>query len=35
MLARIGRFASICEAGHMAPVTHPHLVNPIIRRFLL
>jgi pimeloyl-ACP methyl ester carboxylesterase len=25
---------NICEGGHMAPLTHPHIVNPIIRRFL-
>jgi pimeloyl-ACP methyl ester carboxylesterase len=28
------KFASVCEGGHMAPVTHPQVVNPIIRRFL-
>ena len=27
-------FASIWDAGHMAPVTHPQRVNPIIRGFL-
>lgn len=27
-------WASICDAGHMAPLTHPQLVNPIIRGFL-
>jgi pimeloyl-ACP methyl ester carboxylesterase len=27
-------FASIHDAGHMAPVTHPEVVNPLIRRFL-
>jgi hypothetical protein len=26
--------ASIWDAGHMAPMTHPQLVNPIIRNFL-
>jgi pimeloyl-ACP methyl ester carboxylesterase len=28
------QFASIGEGGHMAPVTHPHLVNPIVEAFL-
>jgi pimeloyl-ACP methyl ester carboxylesterase len=28
------KFARICGAGHMAPLTHPHVVNPIIRHFL-
>lgn len=27
-------WASICDAGHMAPLTHPQLVNSIIRGFL-
>jgi pimeloyl-ACP methyl ester carboxylesterase len=27
-------FASICDSGHMAPLTHPQVVNPIIGRFL-
>jgi pimeloyl-ACP methyl ester carboxylesterase len=27
-------FASICDASHMAPLTHPHLVNPLIKGFL-
>lgn len=27
-------FASILEGGHMAPLTHPHIVNPIIKGFL-
>ena len=27
-------WASICDAGHMAPLTHPQLVNPIITGFL-
>jgi len=22
------------EGGHMAPLTHPQVVNPIVRRFL-
>jgi pimeloyl-ACP methyl ester carboxylesterase len=27
--------AEISEAGHMAPLTHPHIVNPMIADFLL
>jgi pimeloyl-ACP methyl ester carboxylesterase len=27
-------FLSIAEGGHMAPLTHPELVNPIVREFL-
>jgi pimeloyl-ACP methyl ester carboxylesterase len=27
-------FASIPQAGHMAPLTHPHIINPIVRAFL-
>ncbi len=27
-------FAEIAEAGHMAPLTRPDLVNPVVRRFL-
>jgi len=27
-------FRSIAEGGHMAPLTHPHLINPIVREFL-
>src|SRR5262249_47992573 len=27
-------FANIPHAGHMAPLTHPHIVNPIVRGFL-
>jgi pimeloyl-ACP methyl ester carboxylesterase len=27
-------FASIWDAGHMAPLTHPQIVNPIIKGFL-
>jgi pimeloyl-ACP methyl ester carboxylesterase len=27
-------FQQVSEGGHMAPVTHPHLVNPIILGFL-
>jgi carboxypeptidase C (cathepsin A) len=26
--------ASISEGGHMAPVSHPELVNPLIRAFI-
>jgi pimeloyl-ACP methyl ester carboxylesterase len=26
--------ATIAEGGHMAPLTHPHLVNPLVSRFL-
>ena len=28
-------FETISEGGHMAPLTHPHLVNPIVERFLM
>lgn len=28
------RFAQLLEGGHMAPLTHPDLVNPIVRGFL-
>ena len=28
------RFETIAEGGHMAPLTHPALVNPIVERFL-
>jgi pimeloyl-ACP methyl ester carboxylesterase len=28
-------FASICDGGHMAPLTHPQIVNPIIKNFLV
>jgi pimeloyl-ACP methyl ester carboxylesterase len=28
------RFEEIAGVGHMAPITHPHLVNPLIDRFL-
>jgi pimeloyl-ACP methyl ester carboxylesterase len=28
-------FERTAEGGHMAPVTHPHLVNPIVARFLM
>jgi hypothetical protein len=27
-------FASLSDSGHMAPLTHPQVVNPIIGRFL-
>jgi pimeloyl-ACP methyl ester carboxylesterase len=27
-------FERIPEGGHMAPITHPHVVNPVIARFL-
>ncbi|SDK38664.1 hypothetical protein SAMN04487954_115106 [Billgrantia gudaonensis] len=27
-------FHSVGEGGHMAPLTHPDLVNPIVREFL-
>ena len=27
-------FTSIAEGGHMAPLTHPEKINPIVRRFL-
>jgi pimeloyl-ACP methyl ester carboxylesterase len=27
-------FRSIAEGGHMAPLTHPDVVNPIVRAFL-
>jgi len=27
-------FVNISEGGHMAPLTHPELVNPIVRQFL-
>lgn len=27
-------FRMISEGGHMAPLTHPEIVNPIVRRFL-
>ncbi len=26
--------ATVAEAGHMGPLTHPHLVNPVIRDYL-
>jgi pimeloyl-ACP methyl ester carboxylesterase len=28
------RSAEIAGTGHMAPLTHPDLVNPIIERFI-
>jgi hypothetical protein len=27
-------FASVEDGGHMAPLTHSHLVNPVIRAFI-
>jgi pimeloyl-ACP methyl ester carboxylesterase len=27
-------FHSVGEGGHMAPLTHPNVVNPIVREFL-
>jgi len=27
-------FASVEDGGHMAPLTHPHLVDPVIRAFI-
>jgi pimeloyl-ACP methyl ester carboxylesterase len=27
-------YTTICDAGHMAPLTHPQVVNPIIQHFL-
>ena len=28
------RFERLATGGHMAPLTHPELVNPIVTRFL-
>jgi pimeloyl-ACP methyl ester carboxylesterase len=28
------QLATVRDAGHMGPLTHPHLVNPIVREFL-
>lgn len=28
------RFETLAEGGHMAPLTHPDLVNPLVERFL-
>ena len=27
-------FKAIAEGGHMAPLTHPQVINPIVRDFL-
>lgn len=31
---RLWAFARISEGNHMAPLTHPHIVNPLVRSFL-